>query len=168
LQKDAGKFSFAKSYDIFLSHSYLDAEIIAGLCILLESFNLTVYVDWREDKQLDRQNVTRETADLLRTRMKACRSMLYALSLNARESKWMPWELGYFDGGGNPAIAIVPIEDRQISASSFSRQGYLLLYPYLELNNLLTGQKELRIRPNQQQYIELKSWVGGSKAFKTS
>lgn len=58
-------------YDIFLSHSSLDNELIAGLKLILEDMGLKVYVDWN-DKQLDPNNVTPETAAVLRERMKQC------------------------------------------------------------------------------------------------
>ena len=54
-------------YDIFLSHSSLDNELIAGLKLILEDMGLKVYVDWN-DKQLAPNNVTPETAAVLRER----------------------------------------------------------------------------------------------------
>ena len=64
-------------YDIFLSHSSLDNELIAGLKLILEDMGLKVYVDWN-DKRLDPNHVTPETAVVLRERMKQCKSLLYA------------------------------------------------------------------------------------------
>src|SRR5947209_3205334 len=54
-----------KSYDIFLSHSTNDAELVTGMKLTLEDLGYTVYVDWIEDPNLDRSNVTKETALLL-------------------------------------------------------------------------------------------------------
>jgi hypothetical protein len=41
-------------YDIFLSHCFKDRELADGLTEQFESLGYTVYVDWREDPQLDR------------------------------------------------------------------------------------------------------------------
>lgn len=71
-------------------------NLIAGLKLILEDLGYSVYVDWN-DNQLDPNNVTPETAKMLRERMKQCKSLIYAFSENASSSKWMPWELGYFD-----------------------------------------------------------------------
>src|SRR6266404_1564772 len=113
------------SWDVFLSHSALDKEEVLGVREKLIEDGKTVYVDWIDDPELDRSHVTSETADVLRRRMKACVSMIYALSPSASQSRWMPWELGYFDGIHGRQIAIMPIVDSQ---SDFKGQEYLGLY----------------------------------------
>ena len=60
-----------KTYDIFLSHSSKDDELIAGLKLILEDLGYSVYVDWN-DNQLNPDNVTLETAKVLRERMSQC------------------------------------------------------------------------------------------------
>jgi hypothetical protein len=57
LTEDAQSFSSAKHYDIFLSHSYDDAEIIYGVKKLIEGLGLSVYVDWIDDAKLDRSKM---------------------------------------------------------------------------------------------------------------
>lgn len=86
-----------KVYDIFLSHNSTDNEILAGLTLILQDLGYTVYVDWN-DPVLDKDIVTPKTAAILRERMKQSRSFIYVFSENSLDSKWMPWELGYFDG----------------------------------------------------------------------
>ncbi|MEV0283946.1 hypothetical protein AB0H36_07460 [Kribbella sp. NPDC050820] len=118
-------------YDIFLSHSFRDAEVILGVKKILEKTGRSVYVDWIDDAQLDRSAVTPETANLLRTRMNQSLSLVYAHSESSTTSKWMPWELGYFDGHrSGQAIAIMPL----VSSASArpSGQEYLGLYPRIE------------------------------------
>ena len=129
LAASARAHSPTKTYDIFLSHAFLDAEAILGLKLTLEDQGLSVYVDWMEDPQLDRTKVTRENAQTLRNRMRTCRSLFYAASSNSESSKWMSWELGYFDGYRNKA-AIVPVVDGY--QSSFEGQEYLSLYPWID------------------------------------
>lgn len=118
------------SFDIFLSHSYDDKKYIYNLFKILTNHNLSVYVDWIIDSELDRSHVTKDTAELIRKRMQQSKCLLYATSLNASDSKWMPWELGYFDGYSKGKVAIIPIVDNE--NSSFYGQEYLSLYPYID------------------------------------
>lgn len=120
-----------KSYDIFLSHNFLDAEIIYGLKKLLEENGFSVFVDWIEAPDLDRTKVVPETADYLRKTMKRNSSLLYAVSDNSSGSKWMPWELGYSDGL-HGKVAIVPISEYE-TQSDYQGQEYIGLYPYITL-----------------------------------
>lgn len=118
------------TFDIFLSHSFHDAEVIAGVAQLIEQEGKTVYVDWRDDPQLDRSRVTPQTAKLLRQRMAHCAFLLYATSPNATASRWMPWELGYFDGLRGAKIGILPL--LATSTQTWVGQEYLGLYPRYE------------------------------------
>lgn len=120
-------------FDVFLSHSFEDAEVIAGVKGFIEDQGLRVYVDWIEDPQADRSRVTAATAEMLRRRMNHCQSLLYASSDAATKSKWMPWELGYFDGKNPGRVGIVPIVQRE--GELFQGQEYLGLYPHVELIN---------------------------------
>lgn len=117
-------------YDIFLSHSFRDATLILGVRAILERSGKRVYVDWIDDPQLDRSRVTSQTAAKLRLRMDDCDSLVYAATPSATTSKWMPWELGYFDGRKGPeAVAILPLVNR---VGESIGQEYLELYPKVE------------------------------------
>ena len=133
------------SFDIFLSHSSKDKQLILGVKQLIEDSGYSVYIDWVDDPQLDRANVNAQTADILRTRMKQSKFLVYVDSNNATTSKWMPWELGYFDGYKPNKIGILPI--RQNSEGSYTEQEYLGLYPKIEKNslNLLNELKYAKI-----------------------
>lgn len=117
-------------FDIFLSHSSEDAEVIAGIKILLESDGLSVYVDWLQDPQLDRSRVTAATAGLLRARMNNSGYLLYASSRSSSASRWMPWELGYFDGRRPNCVGVLPVVASP--TASFDGVEYLGLYPLIE------------------------------------
>lgn len=121
-------------FDVFLSHSVKDAELVLGVVRILEDMGQKVYVDWVVDKQLSRDSVTKETAETLRNRMKQSSKLLYLATNNASSSKWMPWELGYFDGLKSGKVAILPLVD--YSFSSFKGQEYLGLYPALDKDGL--------------------------------
>jgi len=120
----------AMSFEVFLSHSFNDAELILGIVAALKQHGLRVYVDWIVDAQMDRSRVTSETAERLRQRMRQSASLVYAHSLQSGSSKWMPWELGYFDGFRS-AVAILPVA--QTTQESFAGQEYLGLYPYIDI-----------------------------------
>jgi hypothetical protein len=141
LAEDASAFSASKTYDIFLSHSFDDAEDIYGVKKIIERLGLSVYVDWIEDSKLDRSKVTVATAAILRERMKACSSLVYAHSTNSSNSVWMPWELGYFDGIRPRQVWILPLVTDY--DSEFKDQEYLGLYPSVEKLSSLAGRINL-------------------------
>jgi hypothetical protein len=155
------------SFDVFLSHSLKDAQVILGVKRLLESMGLVVYVDWIVDSDLDRSKVTSATAERLRIRMKQSKSLVYAHSNNSPGSKWMPWELGFFDGC-NGHIAVLPIAKG--AGESFEGQEFVGLYPYLD--NLHASRLFLKRGSAPLRYLapggdpaatlirEYKSWLG--------
>jgi hypothetical protein len=141
LTEDARRFSPSNRYDVFLSHAYRDGEVILGVKSLIEALGMTVYVDWIDDTGLDRGTVTRNTAKVLRERMRASSCLVYAHSANAGESVWMPWELGYFDGFKPSFVWILPLVDE--SDSEYEGQEYLGLYPPVEKLSSLAGRMNL-------------------------
>ncbi len=135
--RTAASAPMSASFDVFLSHSFEDADVIGGIKTLIEDEGLSVYVDWVADPQLDRSGVTAATASMLRQRMRHCRFLLYASSRASSTSKWMPWELGYFDGFQPNHVGIMPIV--QFASATFQGQEYLGLYPtyeYLDFKQL--------------------------------
>lgn len=129
------------NFDIFMLHSYEDAEVIGGIKAIIEQNGLSVYVDWIEDAQMNRGQVTPETADTLRNRMAHCKFLLYATSNASPNSKWMPWELGYFDGLKRGNVGILPIVESP--DDSFKGQEYLGLYPFYEEINFAEHGRQL-------------------------
>lgn len=129
------------SFDIFLSHSMQDSEIVYGVMQILRKLGYKVYVDWVVDKQLSREKVTSETAQTLKTRMQQSKSLLYLATSNSSDSKWMPWELGYFDGLKPECIAILPVLDS--ADSFFNGQEYLGIYPKVERRKTIGGLDEI-------------------------
>lgn len=148
------------TYDIFLSHSYADKDYIGELKRILEEvYDYTVYVDWITDGyKLDRNNVSKETADLIKTRMEQSNSMIFATSSNSPNSKWMPWELGYFDSYSQGKIAILPITEN--SNDSFKGQEYLALYPYITEENIKdSNEKTLWVNETGKKYVSFEKWL---------
>ncbi len=150
-----------KTYDIFLSHSSGDAGLVAGLKLEIEDLGYTVYVDWIEDPQLNRANVTRETALLLQKRMQQCNTLIYAFSENASGSKWMPWELGYFDGIKG-TVAVLPIS--KANKSNFQGSEYLGIYFYIQIDTAQgTNEYDLWVHETSTKYIKYNGWISGTK-----
>ncbi len=112
-------------HDIFLSHNHLDKLAVLGLKAYLEFQEYSVYVDSESDPQLDPRRTTARTVDVVRRRLRSCRSILYATSENAVDSKWMAWELGLGDGL-DKKVAVVPITGL---AGSLATREFLLVYP---------------------------------------
>ncbi len=128
IEQEENNFDPLKDYDIFISHSFVDSKDIILLKDILEGLGYSTYVDWIQDNKLDRSKVSGNTADVLRLRMRSCKSLLYVISQNSRASLWMPWELGYFDALKGTA-AVIPLGEKK-NNKKFKGQEYIELYPY--------------------------------------
>lgn len=154
LVESSKQFSYANTYDIFLSHSYDDARIVKLIKEMLEERGFTVYVDWIDDANLDRGKVTAQTASILRGRMNRCMSLIYLTSLSAESSLWMPWELGYMDARTSK-VAVAPILEED---ENFEGREYLGLYPYVDLTI-----ETFYIHRNTNEWVNLKGWMEGQQ-----
>jgi hypothetical protein len=165
LLKSAAKAAPDQRFDIFLSHSFHDAIQIQGIKALLEEQNWTVYVDWIDDPELDRTKVTKATARRLRDRMNASSSMIFASSASSPTSKWMPWELGYFDGLRGLRIAILPLVEN--NDSEYKGQEYLGLYPTIEkLPTKVGGERSFVTKgAGSNQYKTMQSFTKGERGY---
>lgn len=153
-----------ENFDIFLSHSSKDAELVLGVKTLLENQGLKVYVDWHNDPQMSRNNVTAETADLLRSRMKQSKSLVYMATENSSGSKWMPWELGYFDGFSGGLVAILPLVES--SRGSFRDQEYLAIYPMVTKDKYADGVVEhIFVENKKDRWMTLESFGRGNTSW---
>lgn len=152
-----------KEFDIFLSHSSNDNEIIAGLTLILQDLGYSVYVDWCDPK-LDKNNVSPETAAILRERMNQSKSMIYAFSENASNSKWMPWELGCFDGLKDSRIAVLPIS--QSAKYSYKGSEFVGLYYYIQIDKNKGTDKDAIWVYDGEDYVTFNKWINGTKPYK--
>lgn len=150
------------TFDVFLSHSSNEPEeILLGIKGYLNDAGLSVYVDRYTDPQLSPEEVTPETAETLRSRLRASKSLLYVYSRHSKLSRWMPWELGFMDGAGC-RIGIAPVV--QTARNTFDGEQYLGLYPYLD-RATISGQNTwaLWINRGLREYTDYASWVRGKK-----
>ncbi|MGX5820861.1 toll/interleukin-1 receptor domain-containing protein [Chitinophaga lutea] len=153
-------FSETREYDIFLSHSSKDAQLVAGLKLELEDLGYLVYVDWIEDPKLNRTSVTKGTALMLQQRMKQSKSLIYAFSENAVNSKWMPWELGYFDALKG-TVAVLPISTT--NQDDFRGSEYLGIYYYIKIANTAgTNIPTIWVHETASKYMNFNSWLKGN------
>lgn len=155
-------FSHQKNYDIFISHSFLDKKLISALASLFEEDNLSVYIDWVQDPYLDRNHVTLKTAELVKDRIKQCKSLAYISTQNVTSSKWCPWELGVGDGIHNGKACILPILEED--GENFKGQEYLGLYPYIDYASTQgynTKHFWVTDPQNTNKYVLLKDWING-------
>lgn len=151
--------SVERPADIFLSHSSQDRELIDGMAVTLHDYGYSVYIDWRDDPQLDRSRVNKATATTLRNRMNSCKCLFYVSTENAGQSRWMPWELGYKDGQ-NGRVAIVNVRKQ---GSHFPGIEYLTIYPNVQEWPLQGGDKDLLwIFDDAGNYVQFEAWLKGS------
>ena len=146
------------SFDIFLSHSFLDKDEVEGLYIELTNQGYSVYVDWIIDPHLDRTNVTKASAKLIQNRLKISKSLLLAISTNAAVSKWMPWELGYVDGNTNQC-AIIPVSKSEYAPNSYAGAEYLSIYRFIKKVLTKGSGEKLFVIEQALKYIVFDNWL---------
>jgi hypothetical protein len=93
--------------------------------------------------------------------MKQCKSLLYAFSENASNSKWMPWELGYFDGIKGTA-AVLPISNS--TKEDFQGSEYLGIYYYIQIDTIeSTNKLTIWVHEARSKYVLFDAWLNGSQ-----
>ena len=86
-----------QNYDVFLSHSSLDVRELLDLKYVLNKQNLTVYIDWINDKvMLDRANQDENTWNALELRMRQSKMLLFVITDNSIKSSYTEKEVNYF------------------------------------------------------------------------
>lgn len=119
-----------KAYDVFLSHRYAETAEVEKLATWIHELGYSVYLDWKEDPQLDRSKVSPHTADVIRNRLRMSTCLIFAFSRSDTEpSVWMPWELGFFDGASGMRIGFLPLDEQ--ARHTLKGQEYLGLYKEL-------------------------------------
>ncbi len=156
------KFDNNKCYDLFISHSFMDKQLVEALYRKFEEAGYKVYIDWKEEKLQDRENVSSETARILRERMNRCSGLSYIATGNIVNTKWCPRELGYADGKKNRA-AILPILNEE--SNEYEGMEYLGLYPYIDYVKDQNGKFDFWVNDSQikNKYITLRKWLNGEK-----
>lgn len=120
---------------VFLSHSSKDGDIALLVKTALEKADIEVYVDWLDGGLPDQ--VSAETARILRERIRQNDLFLLLSTNNAMKSRWVPWELGFADGrNGEQRVAI--LEARRDN-ETYQGNEYVELYQKVSLPVPSTG-----------------------------
>lgn len=170
LLEDMRKAASQQRWDVFLSHSFQDKDddALIGLVDQFTSLGLSVYIDWKSDGQLDRADVSPATAETLRKRMKASRSLVFAYSTNSAISPWVPWELGFSDAAVG-RVAVAPITPSLAgTAGKATGQEYLGLYSVVSHEKSKEGVPKLWVEAweDSSEYVEFGAWLGGKDPYK--
>ncbi len=113
-------------YDVFLSHSSQDKRLVIGFKEKLEARQLSVYIDWLDDSDTNRDSI----APKLKDAMEVSENLLYLHTHHSRRSVWTPWEIGFFDAYHGPdKVGVVPLLDDERRVPSYRGHEYLTLYP---------------------------------------
>lgn len=123
----------APHYDIFLSQTIRDAEIVLGVYDFLTEMNFVVFCDWiAAPETSNRAQVTPTNAELIRYTLSISDTLLFLDTEHSDQSLWMCWELGWFDGAKGPVGVLPVLADRD---SYYRGREFLGLYPYLEIDD---------------------------------
>ncbi len=141
-QKNLERKSLAGKTTVFLSHSHKDADIIESAIAFLLSVGVLVYVDWLDPTMP--QTTSAETAAKVKSRILECQKFVVLLTENSKDSKWVPWELGFADGKkANNDIAVMPVKrSYYTNDSEFNGLEYMQLYQRIQIGTLkMTGRE---------------------------
>lgn len=150
------------TFDIFMSYRGVDAVIVLGLVKKIRKLGYSVCIDSEIDPQLDRANTSADTAETLKNRMNHCQCLFYATTTHYQESKWMPWELGYFDGHSGAKVAILPVSELSQPVYEYKGTEYLGLYYYVTFTTH-EGKGYIWIQKEPCIFTDLRSWLQGKQ-----
>jgi TIR domain len=118
---------------IFLSHSHADSDIIKEIVAFFLALDIYIYVDWLDPSMPAITSV--ETAKRIKSKIKQCDKFVVLLTENSKNSKWVPWELGWADGVKTFGdIAIFPV--LRTVHGDFKGVEYMEIYPKIQEGNL--------------------------------
>jgi hypothetical protein len=124
-QEATARYSWEAQVTIFLSHSHKDRDLIEPAIAFLRSHGVKVYVDWADGAMPE--VVSGETARKIKERIKEHKKFLVLVTENSKDSRWVPWELGFADSAkGIQHIASFPVRDGDYD---FTQNEYMKIYP---------------------------------------
>ena len=160
-QKNFDRKSLSYKRTVFLSHSHDDNDIILDIIEFLLTVGITVYVDWLDPTMPRITSV--ETAVRIKERIVQCERFVVLLTENSKESKWVPWELGFADAKkDNDRIAVFPVKRYSYTSDSeFTGLEYMQLYQRIMLGQIIaTGaDSPVVLPPNVDRGVTLKGWL---------
>lgn len=158
---ESNKRKYRATKTIFLSHSHKDADLIKPAIAYFLSQGIEIYVDWLDPEM---PSVTSaKTASKIKDKIKENQKFVVLLTVNSKESKWVPWELGYADGvKGESKIAILPI--LRNSYDSFKGVEYMDLYAKIGLEGTGYTQRSVIEKDTTKLYSRslTEGWINKS------
>jgi hypothetical protein len=122
--------SWQADVGIFLSHSHEDKDLIQPAIAFLRSHGVKVYVDWMDAGMPD--VVSGDTAKKIKEKIKEHKKFLVLVTEKSKDSRWVPWELGYADPTkGMDHIASFPVAEKD----DFAQNEYMRIYPKIYIVN---------------------------------
>lgn len=116
-----------QSFDVFLSHSSKDKDILPSVINFFSQYGVNVYID-KADEELPKKT-SPETGDKLKNRIQEAKKFIVLVTENSKDSKWIPWELGIADEKKKiKNIALLPTVQGSFNPE-WPEQEYLGLYP---------------------------------------
>jgi hypothetical protein len=88
-----------KKYDIFISHSYLDKDLVKNMKNTINFLNLSCYYDWTSDQDFLKRNLISDyTKEVLKKRIEQSKALILVLTHNVIAeaeiiSEWVRWKL---------------------------------------------------------------------------
>ena len=160
-QKNLERKSLSYKRTVFLSHSHQDNDIVGSVIEFLLTIGVYVYVDWLDPTMP--QITSAETASKIKERINQCERFVVLLTENSKESKWVPWELGFADAKKeNDKIGIFPVKrSPYTNDSEFSGLEYMQLYRRIELGTIVATGKAAPcvFAPHATQGPTLDQWL---------
>jgi len=136
--------------DVFISHGQKDKPRAGALKKKIEAMGFSCFIDADDPvlaaKKAAGRDEEKALAEHIRQKLRDCRCIIYAHSTQTLSSRWMQWELGFFDGRWGPrqigrydldegrAQADAPEEDNQSGKAGVLE--YLHIYQELTPGNL--------------------------------
>ncbi len=133
-----------QNVDVFISHKLEDLAKARQLKGRIQQWGFSCYID-ADDETLQHITNPKLLADRIRTRLRTSRCLLFAFTPVSSKSKWMPWELGFFDGRWSQnQIGLYNLDEIEIdfanientNDNSLSFQEYLRIYKLVKLEYL--------------------------------
>ncbi|MEG0928705.1 MULTISPECIES: toll/interleukin-1 receptor domain-containing protein [Weeksellaceae] len=123
-----------KKYDLFLSHSSNNKELLLTIKSTLNSLDFNVYIDWINDKEGLKRTLTNvATAQVIIERLKSSDALMFVYTEESLNSLWTPWEIGYFHSSKGKICVYYPemVDESKIPA-------FINIYPkvFLDDNSL--------------------------------
>lgn len=110
---ESDSFQNKKSFDVFISHSYLDSELVKIIKDELNKHSITIYCDWTSDNDFLRRNSANEYTKLvLKKRIEQSKIILFIQTKNSISnenhylSEWIKMEISHAISLSKPVCCI--------------------------------------------------------------